>query len=195
MAGTSEHLGRELREGAARLRQSLLVRGLVAIAFGVLLLLWPGISLGAFVLTFGIVSAADGLVALYTATTPAAAGNRWRPALQGIAGILTGVVVLGWPGLSALALLYLIGAWAFVLGVVEVAAAVTGPGTGEDRAVVGVHGALSAAFGVIMWWRPGAGALALVALVAAFAILIGAMRIAAAMRLKDVADAVPGAGR
>lgn len=195
MADIRERTNQDLRQGAARLRQVLVVRGVVAVLFGVLLLVWPGISLGVLVVAFGIYAIADGVTALYAAVTSVPSGERWWPSLQGIAGIGTGVLVLLWPGVTALALLYLIGAWAFVVGVVSVVAALTGPGSGTDRWLLGLNGAAGIVFGAVMWARPGAGALVLLSLVAAFAIVIGATHIAAGIRLRNRADALLGTPR
>jgi uncharacterized membrane protein HdeD (DUF308 family) len=195
MVDIRERAREDLSQGATRLRQARVVRGGVAVLFGVLLLVWPGISLGLLVLAFGGYAIADGVLALYAAVTTARSGRRWWPVLHGIAGIAAGVLVLVWPGVTALALLYLIGSWAVVIGVVAVAAAVTGPGPGTDRWLLGLNGAAGIVFGAIMWARPGAGALALLSLVAAFAIVTGATLIAAGVRLTNRADALLGTPR
>jgi uncharacterized membrane protein HdeD (DUF308 family) len=195
MVDIRERAREDLSQGATRLRQALVVRGVVAVLFGVLLLVWPGISLGLLVLAFGGYAIADGVLALYAAVTTVPSGRRWWPVLHGIAGIAAGVLVLVWPGVTALALLYLIGTWAVVIGVVAVVAAVTGPGPGTDRWLLGLHGAAGIVFGAIMWARPGAGALALLSLVAAFAIVTGATLIAAGVRLRNRADALLGTPR
>jgi uncharacterized membrane protein HdeD (DUF308 family) len=195
MVDVRERAREDLGERAARLRQALVVRGVVAVLFGVLLLVWPGISLGLLVLAFGGYAIADGVLALYAAVTTVPSGRRWWPVLHGIAGIAAGVLVLVWPGVTALALLYLIGTWAVVIGVVAVVAAVTGPGSGTDRWLLGLNGAAGIVFGAIMWARPGAGALVLLSLVAAFAIVTGATLIAAGVRLRNRADALVGTPR
>src|SRR5262249_33479037 len=76
-------------------------------------------------------------------------------------------------GMSALALLYVIGAYAIVIGLAEIYAAFVLPLSGGDGALLGLTGVLSIAFGVVMFAKPGAGALALLALIAAYAIIIG----------------------
>jgi uncharacterized membrane protein HdeD (DUF308 family) len=182
-----------MREAGSRLTSGLIVRGVVAILFGIVLLLWPGISLGTLVLMFGAYSLVDGVVAISTAATSARKGERWWLVLHGLAGIAAGVVAFVWTGLSALALLYVIGTWAIVLGTVEFAAALSGRGDGSDRFMLGLHGVLGVAFGVVMWWRPGAGALALITLIATFAIVTGVMRIATAIQLRNRGEAVAAA--
>lgn len=183
----------QMREAGSRLTSGLIVRGVVAILFGLVLLLWPGISLRTLMVVFGAYSLVDGVTAFGTAATSAQKGERWWLVLHGLAGIAFGVVVFVWTGLTALALLYVIGTWAIVRGTVEFAAALTGSGEGSDRFMLGLHGVLGIAFGVVMWWRPGAGALALITLIATFAIVTGVMRIATAIQLRNRGDAVAAA--
>jgi uncharacterized membrane protein HdeD (DUF308 family) len=180
-----------LEEQGSRLTRGLIIRGCVAIGFGVALLVWPGIGLRAFVLLFGAYSFVDGAVALYSAIVDAPTGERAWLALHGVAGILVGVAVFVWTDLTALALLYVIGTWAIIVGVIEFGAALAAPaGGGNARVLMGLHGAVSVTFGVVMWWRPGAGALALATLVATFAIVTGATRIALGIQLHRGGEAV-----
>jgi uncharacterized membrane protein HdeD (DUF308 family) len=185
---------RQMREGISRLTTGLIARGVAAIVFGIVLLVWPGVSLRALIIVFGAYSLLDGVVSLVTAFASTERDERWWLVLHGVAGIAAGVVAFVWTDLTAVALLYVIGTWAIVLGTVELVAALSGRGDGSDRFTLGLHGVLGVAFGVVMWWRPGAGALALITLVATFAIVTGVMRIAAALQLRkrgnDVADTV-----
>jgi len=98
------------------------------------------------------------------------------------------VVVFVWPDLSALGLLYAIAAWAIVLGIFEFAVAFARPISGRRSLLVALGGVLSIGFGVIMFAHPGAGAVALLALVAAFALVTGVVRIAFALELRRVVD-------
>jgi uncharacterized membrane protein HdeD (DUF308 family) len=102
----------------------------------------------------------------------------------GIVGILTGIAVVVWPEISALALLYVIGAWAVVAGILEIASAFELLLDGGDRFLLVLSGLVSIAFGTIMWIHPGAGALALITLIAAFAIVTGTMLLATAFRIR-----------
>jgi uncharacterized membrane protein HdeD (DUF308 family) len=181
---------RQLRERISRVTTGLIIRGVAAILFGIVLLVWPGVSLRALIVVFGAYSLVDGVVSLVTAFVSTSRDERWWLVLHGIAGIAAGIVAFAWTELSALALLYLIGTWAIILGAVEFVAALSGRGGGGDRFMLGLHGVLGVAFGVVMWWRPGAGALALIALVATFAIVTGVMRIATALQLRKRGDEV-----
>jgi uncharacterized membrane protein HdeD (DUF308 family) len=181
-----------LREGVSQLTRALAVRGLAAIVFGVVLLVWPEISLGALVLSFGAYSVADGVIALYTAASHAPGRQRWWHALAGATGVLAGVAVWVWPDLSGLALLYVIGAWAIVVGAFELAGALFGPLGGGSRLLLVLRGLLSVGLGVVMWAQPGTGALAVIATIASFAIATGVTLISAAIQIRRRADAAPG---
>jgi uncharacterized membrane protein HdeD (DUF308 family) len=103
---------------------------------------------------------------------------------NGIVSVLTGIAVVVWPDISALALLYVIGAWAFVAGALQIAGAFELLLDGGERALLVLSGLLSIAFGAIMWIHPGAGALALLTLIAAFAIVTGTTLLVAAYRIR-----------
>jgi uncharacterized membrane protein HdeD (DUF308 family) len=168
----------------SRLGTFLIARGVTAVLFGILVLAWPGITLRALVFAFGAYSLVDGAIALLEASAGAGRPDRWRLVVHGMAGVAAGVAVLVWPALTALALLYLIGTWAIVLGATEVVSALAVPGDGGQRLRAGLHGLVGLAFGLIMWIRPGAGALALLALVATLAIVTGVTRIADGVELR-----------
>ena len=108
--------------------------------------------------------------------------------VEGLLGVAVGVVVFVWPGLSALGLLYAIAAWAIASGVFEFALTFALPLSGGRSLLLALGGLLSIAFGVIMFAHPGAGAIALLALVAAFAFVTGVMQIALALELRRVVE-------
>jgi uncharacterized membrane protein HdeD (DUF308 family) len=172
------------------------IRGAVAVIFGVVLLAFPEISLAALVLTFGAVAFVDGIAVLAMAITGKHESGRGWMFLHGIVSVLTGIAVVVWPDISALALLYVIGTWAIVIGLLQIASAFELLLDGGDRVLLVLSGLVSIAFGVIMWIHPGAGALALITLIAAFAIVIGTTLLVTAFRLrrstKDVAERVTG---
>src|SRR5215216_2831266 len=104
---------------------ALVLRGVFAVLFGLAAFFWPAITLAALVLLFGAYALADGLFAVVAAITGADRQTRWWALLlEGIAGILAATATVLWPGLTALALLYLIAAWAILTGVLEIVAAV-----------------------------------------------------------------------
>ena len=180
-----------LRDGERTLAhtwKAMAVTGAVAIAFSVAILVWPSISLSVLIGLFGAFAIVSGVTTLAVAFGGSLPGNR-RTGLvvQGLLGIAVGVVVFVWPSLSALGLLYAIAAWAIASGVVELGLAFSLPISGSRSLLLGLGGLFSIAFGVIMFAEPGAGAIALLALIAAFLLVSGVMQIAYAIELRRVA--------
>lgn len=163
------------------------LRGAVAIAFAVVILVWPGIGLTALIALFGAFALVSGLVTLVGAFSVPLRGNRRLGlVVQGLLGVAVGVVVFVWPGLSALGLLYAIAAWAIAIGVMEIPLAFALPISGGRALLLVLSGLLSIAFGVIMFGHPGAGAIALLALVAALLLVGGFTQIALAFELRSI---------
>jgi uncharacterized membrane protein HdeD (DUF308 family) len=184
------NLEAHLKEGEqalARMWKVALVRGVVAIAFAVVILVWPDVGLATLIALFGAFALVSGLATIAGAfNLPTGDGERGWLTLEGLLGVAVGVVVFVWPDLSALGLLYAIAAWAIATGLLEIALAFVLPLSGGRSLLVVLGGLLSVAFGVIMFGHPGAGAVALLALVAAFAMVTGVMQIAFALELRRV---------
>jgi uncharacterized membrane protein HdeD (DUF308 family) len=184
------NLEAHLQEGEralARIWKVTAFRGVAAIAFAVVILIWPGIGLTALIALFGAFALVSGVGAIAGAfTLPLPRGRRAWLVFDGLLGVAVGVVVFIWPDLSALGLLYAVAAWAIATGLFEVATGFVLPISGGRSLLVVLGGLLSIAFGVIMFAEPGAGAIALLALVAAFALVSGVMRIAFALELRRV---------
>lgn len=184
--------GSVLREGErlfARIWKLLALRGVAAIVFAFVLLVWPDIGLTAMVALVGAFAIASGFmsgVAAY-ALPGAARQDRFWLALNAIAGLVVGTAVLVWPDLSATALLYAIAIWAIVVGTIEFVSAFALPLSGARTVLLAVGGIALAAFGVVMFVEPGDGAIALLALVAAFALVRGTFDVALAVELRRVA--------
>jgi uncharacterized membrane protein HdeD (DUF308 family) len=185
------NLEAQLKQGEqalARIWKLTALQGVVAIAFGVLILVWPSIGLTTLVALFGAFALVCGAATIVEAVrTPMARRQRVWLGIQGLLGIAIGVVVFVWPDLSALGLLYAIAVWAIALGILEIGLAFELPLSGRRALLLGLTGLLSTAFGVIMVIKPGAGAVALLALVAALAVVTGIMEIAFAIELRGVA--------
>ena len=164
------------------------LRGALAIAFAVVILIWPNIGLTALVALFGAFALVSGVASIVGAfAVPSGRSRRAWLAFDGLLGVAVGIAVFVWPDLSALGLLYAIAAWAIASGIFELALAFIVPFSGRRSLLLVLEAVLSVAFGVIMFWHPGAGALALLALVAAFALVTGVMQIAFAIELRRVA--------
>src|SRR5215218_5701717 len=169
----------------------LALRGLAAIVFGVLAFVWPDITLFALVLLFGAYMLVDGIFAIVAAVRAAGREARWWLLLiEGILGVLAGLVAFFWPGLTALALLYFIAAWAIVTGVLEIVAAIRLRREIEGEWALGLSGALSVIFGVLLIVSPApAGLLSLVWLVGAYAVASGVLLLILAIRVRREASA------
>ncbi len=171
----------------AHIWKATALRGVLAIAFAIVILIWPNIGLTALIALFGAYALVSGLTTIGGAfSLPVRRERRAWLVFEGLLGIAVGVVVLVWPDLSALGLLYAIAAWAIAVGIFEIALAFAIPLSGGRSLLLVLSGMLSVAFGVVMFAHPGAGAVALLALIAAFALVTGAMQIAFALELRRV---------
>jgi uncharacterized membrane protein HdeD (DUF308 family) len=165
------------------------LRGLVAVLFGVFAFIAPGITLAVLVLLWGAFAFADGVFALVAAFKVRDQGKPFWPLLiVGFLGIAAGVATFLWPGMTALVLLAFIGAWAFVMGVFQILAAIRLRREIEGEWLLALSGALSVLFGVFVLFQPGAGALALVWAIGAYAVVFGVLIIGLAFKLKGMAD-------
>lgn len=160
------------------------LRGVCGILFGVVSFLAPAISLAALVLLYGAWALADGVLAIASALRRRTGERWWVLVLRGSLGITTGVVTLFWPGITALALLYVIAAWSVAAGVLEVAAAIRLRRVIAGEWLLALSGLLSIALGVMLMLFPGTGALAVVLWIGACALVSGALLVALALRLR-----------
>jgi uncharacterized membrane protein HdeD (DUF308 family) len=180
---------------------ALALRGLAAILFGVLAFVWPGITLWALVLLFGAYMLVDGIFAIVAAVRGAGRETRWWLLLvEGVLGVLAGIVAFLWPDITALALLYLVAAWAIVTGVLQIVAAIRLRQEIEGEWALILGGILSVIFGLLLAVLPGPGILALVWLIGAYAVVSGVLLIVLAFRVRNQAEAReeaegPGASR
>ena len=167
----------------------LLLRGIAAVAFGVLTFVWPQISLLTLIMVYGVYALIDGVLALIAAIRGGGFVPRWWLALGGVVSILAAVVAFAWPGLTALVLVYLIGFWSILRGVLEIIGAIRLRNEIANEWTLGVAGALSVIFGLILVFMPGAGALGLLWLIATWAILFGLLMIWVAFKVRKLAKA------
>jgi len=164
------------------------LRGVVAILFGVLAFVRPGITLEVLVLLFAFWALFDGVFALISSVGAAEAHEPWWPlVLIGLLGVAAGIVTLRWPGITALALLFVIAYWSIFRGILEIAAAVRLRNLipGEPWLILG--GIASIAFGVLLVLYPGSGLLAVIWLVGIYAVIFGIAGLMLGLRLKSLA--------
>jgi uncharacterized membrane protein HdeD (DUF308 family) len=174
--------------------KSLAIRGAAALLFGVLTLVWPGLTLWSLVLLWGAYVLVDGisiLVAVFTHAAGTADRRGWL-VFEGLTGIAAGILTFVWPHITALALLFVIAAWALVTGVLEIVAAVRLRRILEHEWLLGLLGVLSIAFAVGVVITPGAGALVITWFIGWYAALAGVMLLALAWRVRKLDTALEG---
>jgi uncharacterized membrane protein HdeD (DUF308 family) len=177
--------GRPMLHALAKCWWLLLLRGIAAILFGVLAFAWPGLTLVTLVLLYGAFALVDGVISLIAAFSGSAKPvPTWWLVVVGVLGIAAGVVTFVWPGITAILLILFIGAWAFVHGIFEIIGAIQLRKEIDNEWMLILGGVLSVAFGLIVLFAPGAGALALIWVIAAYSIIFGITFVALALRLR-----------
>jgi uncharacterized membrane protein HdeD (DUF308 family) len=185
---SSDSISQLAKTQVTKMRWALGVRGALSIALGIVILVWPGISLVALTIVVGAYALANGMTELFYAFTAEGKSRRGWFVFSGLVGIAFGVMVLAWPGISSLALLYVIGGYAIAIGILAIGAAFQLPLDGRDAALMILGGLVAILFGIVMFARPGAGALATLALIAAFALITGASQLVVAIGGKQLAE-------
>jgi uncharacterized membrane protein HdeD (DUF308 family) len=171
---------------------ALALRGLFAVLFGIATFVWPGMALTFLIALFAIYAILDGIFSLMAGVWAAEAHMRWWPfVLSGLASLLTGILAIAWPGVTALVLLYFIAAWAILTGAFTIAAAVRMRKEIDNEWLLIITGALSVIFGLLLYASPGSGILTLLWILGAFALVIGALQLALAFRLRSLAGPAP----
>ncbi len=169
---------------------ALALRGLFAVLFGVATFIWPSISLAVLVALFGAYAVVDGILATVVALSHTHTPRWWVLLVEGLVGIGAGVIAFLYPSITAMALLMLIAAWAIVTGIMEVVAAIQLRKEVKDEWLLALSGVLSVVFGVLLVLQPTAGALAVLWLIGAYAILFGVSELVLAFRLRSIKNLV-----
>jgi uncharacterized membrane protein HdeD (DUF308 family) len=164
----------------------LALRGLVAVLFGLVILLWPGLILAVLSLFFGIYALVDGGVVLVPALRSSDRGaRRWLPLSEGTVGVIAGLVALLWPGLTSSGLLYVIVGWALATGILKILTATVLRSEVENVWLLAGGGALSVLFGVILAALVGSDLPSLAPFIGIFAVVVGLALIVFAFRIRD----------
>jgi uncharacterized membrane protein HdeD (DUF308 family) len=164
-----------------RSRGALLLRGILAVIFGLIALLDPQIALLALIIVFGAYALLNGLLAVAVAIQESHVLPYWGWLLvEGIAGIVLGIIAFAWPIRTALILLFIVAAWAIVTGVLEIATALA-----VRSWLIGLAGILSVAFGILLFAHPGAGLLSILWILGIYAIVFGFVLIVHAFQLRS----------
>ena len=168
------------------LSTSLIARGILAAAVGIIALAWPSVTVLALVIVFAVYAfTAAGLQAA-RAFSSRTAGPVIGHLLIGLADLAAGVVALAWPGPTALVLVLIVGVWAVIAGLAEIAAAFAAGEPAGTRAMFILAGLATAAFGVVLCARPGIGAITLALLFGLFSLIYGISRITLGAHLRQL---------
>jgi len=167
-----------------------LFRGIAAVLFGVLTLVWPKLSLTVLVLVFGVFAVISGITAVVAALRSTDIPGWGLLLFEGILGTLAGAIALVFPGITALAFLYLLAAWAIITGILEVIAPLSFPMSTGRAVLTALAGVLSVVFGILIAAQPAAGLLAVVWLIGIYAIVFGIMYIVVYFQSRSLAASV-----
>jgi uncharacterized membrane protein HdeD (DUF308 family) len=163
----------------------LIIRGIVGVAVGVLAVVWPAITIAALVVIFGAYALVDGMTNVVLGRSRRSPqGRSWAHVLQGVVGIMAGVLTFLWPAVTALALVIFIGAWAIMTGVLEIVAAIRLRRVIAGEWMLALSGLLSLVFGILVFAFPGAGAIGIAWVFGCYAAAAGLMLIVLGVRLR-----------
>jgi uncharacterized membrane protein HdeD (DUF308 family) len=161
------------------------LRGVFAIIYGLMALVWPGLTLEILILFFGGYVMLDGIFAIFAAFSNRAGHSKWWILLlEGLVGIAAGIITISRPGLTTLVLLLVISFWAIVTGVLEIVSAIRLRKEIQGEWMLVVSGIASLILGVLILFFPSSGALTIAWLIGVYAILFGLTLINLSLRLQ-----------
>jgi uncharacterized membrane protein HdeD (DUF308 family) len=171
----------------ARWWWTFVLRGVLAIAFGILAFFAPGLGIAVLVGLFAAWALIDGVTSIVAGIRGRERDRSWwLEILEGIVGIVAGLIALLFPILAAEVLVIIIGAWAIITGIFEIIAAIRLREQIRGELWLGLAGLASVLFGVVLFLFPRAGALSLVWLIGGFAIAFGAFLVILGWRLRGI---------
>lgn len=186
-----------MERGARALSQEwwlFLLEGVVAIVFGIMALVWPSSTLGVLIGIAGWFALIVGVIGVFAAIGAAGVGKPWGWKLtSAILGIITGLVILRWPGLTALFVLALVGVWAISTGIINIVSSFADRDTVPHAWLLALGGVVSVLFGIAMFAWPSVGLLTLVYLIGIYAILFGVINCVTAFQVRRLPEQVAAA--
>ncbi len=163
---------------------ALALRGAIGVLLGIFTFLVPGITLAALVILFGAYAIIDGIINLIGASKAPAGHQRWWTlVLEGVVGILAGILTFIWPVITTVVLVYLIAFWAIITGVLEIAAAIRLRKAISGEWILILLGVISIVFGVLLAAAPVVGAIVITFWFGIYAFVFGILLIVLAVRL------------
>jgi uncharacterized membrane protein HdeD (DUF308 family) len=169
----------------------VVLRGVLAILFGLTAFFWPGLTLLALILVFGVYAIMDGVMAMMTGLVSSRYSSRWWVfLLEGVISVAAGVVAILRPGLAGFVLIAVIAIWAILTGILEIAAAIRLRREITNEWMLAFAGFLSIVLGVLLFFQPAAGGLVITLMIGAYALIFGIMLLTLGFRLRKF-DAPP----
>ena len=174
----------------------IVIRGLLAILFGLIAFFWPGLTWLVLILTFGVYAIVDGVFAMLAGLVSSKYAQRWWVfLLEGVVSLAAGVFAIARPGLAGLALILVLAAWAIVTGILEIAAAIRLRREITNDWMLGFAGFLSIVLGVLLVFQPATGGLVVTLMIGAYALIFGILLVVLGFRLRKWDIPPRGAGR
>jgi uncharacterized membrane protein HdeD (DUF308 family) len=169
---------------------ALAVRGVAAILFGLVALIWPDLTLAVLIIVYGAYAIVDGAFA-FVAALRAGGTRRWLLLAEGAIGVVAGLIALFWPDITALVLLYVISIWAILGGLLKIVGAVLLRREIDNEWTMALSGVLWVLLGMVLVALPGVGLLSLAWIIGVFALGVGFALIVLAFRVRG--QRTPGA--
>jgi uncharacterized membrane protein HdeD (DUF308 family) len=163
----------------------VLLRGVIALIFGLAAFIWPHLTLATLVMLFGWYALVHGIFSMVAAIGyQPESGNRWLLALEGVVGMLAGIITLRSPTATALVLIFFVWIWAVATGILRIAEAIRLRNEIRGEVWLALSGVVTVVFGLMLRLRPIAGLVALAWIIAAYALLLGLLEILLGLELR-----------
>src|SRR5580692_6561760 len=163
---------------------SLILLGILAVIVGILAITWPGVTVLALVILFAVYAFLGAGLQAARAFSSRTAGPVFGHLLLGLIDLAAGVIALVWPAPTAFVLVIVVAAWALAGGVAEFFAGFQSGESAGTRALLILSGLVSVAFGVLLFARPGVGAVTLALLFGLYALIYGFSQITAGIQVR-----------
>lgn len=164
----------------------VVLRGVVAILFGIIAIAWPEITVLALALLWGVYLLMDGIASIVMGMGRGT--DRMYMILIGVLGVVAGVLSLVWPQITVVVLLVLIAVWAIVAGILQIAAAIRLRKVINNEWFLAITGAVMLILGLLLIVQPAEGAIGLLIAIATFAIAWGVVLVVLGLRLRQLRD-------
>jgi uncharacterized membrane protein HdeD (DUF308 family) len=169
---------------------AFVLRGIVALLFGIMALVWPGLTILTLVYVFGVYAVMDGVFGVVAAWSIRSSGRWWVLLMEGLLGIVAGVIAFVWPGVTSLVLLTLIAAWAIVTGILEIVAAIRLRKEIKNEWRLGLGGLASVLLGVLLVIWPQSGMVTISWIIGFYATVFGISMLSLGFRLRGLNKAI-----